>query len=182
MRGDKMRSIPVSLNRPLTTPFKVRSCAPGMPANDTGRRPAAGNAKFGGSLAVGDDDGLDLRAIVRRLDRIEALLQQQIETRQTILRVGTLELDLVERTARRVKRSIELLPREYGLLKYMMHHSGEVLARSTLLEDVWRYKFTPATNLVDVHMSRLRHKVDWPNEVPMIHNVRGAGFILQPEF
>jgi DNA-binding response OmpR family regulator len=182
MRGDRMRSIPVNSSRSLTTPFKVRSYAPGMSSYDTRHRLAEGKAQSGGALAVRDDRNLDPRAIVHRLDRIEALLQQQIEARETILRVGTLELDLVEHTARRMKRLIELLPREYVLLKYLMEHSGEVVTRNALLKDVWHYTFTPATNRIDVHMSRLRNKIDGTNEVRMIHNVRGAGFILQSEF
>ena len=74
---------------------------------------------------------------------------------------------------------IDLLPREFRLLEYMMQRSDQLLTRAMLLEEVWNYKFVPATNLVDVHMGRLRHKVDGPDEVPMIHNVRGAGFILR---
>ena len=73
-----------------------------------------------------------------------------------------------------------LLPHEFRLLEYMMQRSDQLLTRAMLLEEVWNYKFVPATNLVDVHMGRLRHKVDGPNEAPMIHNVRGAGFILRP--
>jgi two-component system OmpR family response regulator len=65
------------------------------------------------------------------------------------------------------------------LLEYMMQHSDQLLTRAMLLEEVWNYKFIPTTNLVDVHMGRLRHKVDGPGETPMIHNVRGAGFILR---
>jgi two-component system OmpR family response regulator len=175
-----MRSIPLNFNRPLASPFKVRRCTPGLPANDARNRPGTDHTLYGGPSA-GCDDGVDPQTIVDRLDRIEALLQRQIETRETILRVGALELDLVERDARRVTRTIDLLPREYGLLKYMMQHSGQLLTRSRLLEDVWHYKFIPVTNLVDVHISRLRHKIDGPNEAPMIHNVRGAGFILRAE-
>jgi two-component system, OmpR family, response regulator len=74
---------------------------------------------------------------------------------------------------------IDLLPREFRLLEYMMRRSDQLLTRAMLLEEVWNYKFVPATNLVDVHMGRLRHKVDGPDETPMIHNVRGAGFILR---
>ena len=92
---------------------------------------------------------------------------------------GPLELDLIERTARRGDRVIDLLPREFRLLEYMMRRSDQLLTRAMLLEEVWNYKFVPATNLVDVHMGRLRHKVDGPGETPMIHNVRGAGFILR---
>ena len=81
--------------------------------------------------------------------------------------------------AGRGERTIALLPQEFRLLRYMMQHNGQLLKRSTLLEDVWHYKFIPKTNLVDVHMGRLRHKVNGPNEAPMIHNIRGAGFILR---
>src|SRR5438477_279147 len=84
-----------------------------------------------------------------------------------------------EITAERADRVIDLLPREFRLLEYMMQRSDQLLTRAMLLEEVWNYKFVPATNLVDVHMGRLRHKVDGPGEVPMIHNVRGAGFILR---
>ena len=110
---------------------------------------------------------------------IEALLRRPAETRETILRVGQLELDLIERTAKRDERNIDLLPREFRLLEYMMRRSDQLLTRAMLLEEVWNYKFVPTTNLVDVHMGRVRHKVDQPGETPMIHNVRGAGFILR---
>jgi DNA-binding winged helix-turn-helix (wHTH) protein len=84
----------------------------------------------------------------------------------------------VDATAKRGNREIDLRPREFQLLKYMMQRSEQLLTRATLLKDVWRYKFVPETNLVDVHMGRLRRKVDAPNEPPMIRNVRGLGFIL----
>jgi DNA-binding winged helix-turn-helix (wHTH) protein len=106
-------------------------------------------------------------------------LQRLVDNRETILRVGPLQLDLIDRTAKRNKRVIDLLTQEFHLLKYMMQHSNQVLKRSTLLKEVWHYKVTPSTNLVDVHMGRLRRKVDGPNETRMIHNVRCRGFILQ---
>jgi DNA-binding response OmpR family regulator len=96
----------------------------------------------------------------------------------TVLRVGPLELDLIDRTAKRNDRGIDLRPREFRLLKYMMQRSGRLLTRATLLKDVWNYRFVPETNLVDVHMGRLRRKVDGSNEPPMIRNVRGVGFVL----
>ena len=98
----------------------------------------------------------------------------------TVLRVGPLELDLIDRTVKRDDREIDLRPREFRLLKYMMQRSGKLLTRATLLKDVWNYKFVPETNLVDVHMGKLRRKVDASNELPMIRNVRGVGFVLSP--
>ena len=96
----------------------------------------------------------------------------------TVLRVGLLELDLIDRTVKRGDREIDLRPREYRLLKYMMQRSGRLLTRAALLKDVWNYKFVPETNLVDVHMGKLRRKIDAPNEPPMIRNVRGVGFVF----
>jgi len=131
-------------------------------------------------LRMGGDDYLTKPfAIDELLARIDVLLRRPIETRETILRVGSLELDLIKRTAKRGERAIDLLPREFRLLEYMMQHNDQLLTRAMLLEEVWSYKFVPATNLVDVHMGRLRHKVDMPNEAPMINSVRGAGFILR---
>jgi two-component system, OmpR family, response regulator len=131
-------------------------------------------------LRMGGDDYLTKPfAMAELIARIEALLRRPVEGRETALRVGPLELDLIERTARRGDRSIDLLPREFRLLAYMMRRKEQMLTRAMLLEEVWNYKFVPQTNLVDVHMGRLRHKVDGPEEVPMIHNVRGVGFILR---
>jgi two-component system, OmpR family, response regulator len=131
-------------------------------------------------LRMGGDDYLTKPfAFVELVARIEALLRRPADSRETTLRVGPLELDLIERAVKRGERKIDLLPREFRLLEYMMRRSDQLLTRAMLLEEVWNYKFVPATNLVDVHMGRLRHKVDGPGEIPMIHNVRGAGFILR---
>ena len=132
-----------------------------------------------GLRAGGDDYLTKPFATVELVARIEALLRRPAESRDTVLRVGPLELALIERTAKRGDRTIDLLPREFRLLEYMMRRKDQMLTRAMLLEEVWNYKFVPQTNLVDVHMGRLRRKVDEPNEPPMIHNVRGVGFILR---
>ena len=110
---------------------------------------------------------------------LDTPLHQPAAIRETALRVGPLELDLLQRTARRGDRPIQLLPREFRLLEYMMRRRDEVLSRAILLKEIWNYRFVPKTNLVDVHMGRLRRKVDEPHEAPMIKNVRGVGFILR---
>jgi two-component system, OmpR family, response regulator len=132
-----------------------------------------------GLRAGGDDYLTKPFELIELTARIEALLRRPTDSRETKLRVGPLELDLIERTATRGDRSIELLPREFRLLEYMMRRKDQMLTRGMLLEEVWKYKFVPQTNLVDVHMGRLRRKVDEPQEPPMIHNVRGVGFILR---
>lgn len=110
---------------------------------------------------------------------IDMPLHEPAAIRETILRVGPLEVDLLERTAKRGDRAMQLLPREFRLLEYMMRRRDEILSRAILLKEIWNYKFVPETNLVDVHMGRLRRKVDAPQEVPMIRNMRGVGFILR---
>jgi len=132
-----------------------------------------------GLRAGGDDYLTKPFAIVELVARIEALLRRPAESRDTVLRVGPLELDLLSRTAKRDDRPIELLPREFRLLEYMMRRKDQLLTRTMLFEEVWNYKFVPQSNLVDVHMGRLRRKVDMPDQQPMIHNVRGEGFILR---
>jgi two-component system, OmpR family, response regulator len=132
-----------------------------------------------GLRAGGDDYLTKPFATAELIARIEALLRRPPDSRATMLQVGPLKLDLIERTAQRGGRVIELLPREFRLLEYMMRRKNQMLTRAMLLEEVWNYKFIPQTNLVDVHMGRLRHKVDQAHEPPMIHNVRGAGFILR---
>jgi len=112
---------------------------------------------------------------------IEALVQRAVDTPETKLHAGPLELDLIERTAKRGDRSIDLLPREFRLLEYMMRREGRILTREMLLREVWKYRFVPKSNLVDVHMGRLRRKIDGPHEPPMILTVHRKGFILRSD-
>jgi two-component system, OmpR family, response regulator len=131
-------------------------------------------------LKVGGDDYVTKPFSLPELSaRVEALLRRPIETRATVLRVGSLELDLIERTAKRNKRSIELSKSEFKLLEYFMRRPERVITRDMLLEDVWHYRFLPQTNLIDVHIGRLRRKIDAANEEPFLVNVRGMGFFLR---
>ncbi len=140
---------------------------------------SAVNDRVRGLRAGGDDYLAKPFALSELAARLEALLRRPADPRETVLHVGSLELDLLARTASRGRRELELLPREFQLLEYMMRREGQVLTRAMLLENVWNYRFVPQTNLVDVHIGRLRRKVDGPDELPMILSVRGAGFMLR---
>ncbi|MFT3761111.1 MAG: response regulator transcription factor [Pseudoxanthomonas sp.] len=96
----------------------------------------------------------------------------------TRIKVGELELDLLKRSARRAGKDIELQPREFRLLEYLMRQAGRVVTRTMLLEAVWDYHFDPQTNVIDVHVSRLRQKIDQGFDAPLLHTVRGAGYRL----
>ena len=137
------------------------------------------NDRVRGLRAGGDDYLAKPFALSELAARLEALLRRPADARETLLHVGPLELDLLARTACRGRRELELLPREFQLLEYMMRREGQVLTRAMLLENVWNYRFVPQTNLVDVHIGRLRRKVDAPDEPPMILSVRGSGFMLR---
>jgi two-component system OmpR family response regulator len=137
------------------------------------------NDRVRGLRAGGDDYLAKPFALEELAARLEALLRRPSDPRETLLRVGPLELDLIARVARRGHRELELLPREFQLLEYMMRREGQVLTRAMLLENVWNYRFVPQTNLVDVHVGRLRKKLDAAGEPPMILSVRGAGFQLR---
>jgi two-component system, OmpR family, response regulator len=131
-------------------------------------------------LKAGGDDYLTKPFAMEELAaRLEALLRRPIETRESVLRVGPIVMDLIDRTVTRDGREIELLPREFRLLEYLLRRPDRVLTRDMLLEDVWHYRFIPQTNLVDVHIGKLRRKIDGPSEVPLIHSIRGAGFMLR---
>jgi len=97
----------------------------------------------------------------------------------TVLHVGDLTLDLIKHKVTRSGRNINLQPREFRLLEYLMQHTGQVVTRSMLLENVWDYHFDPQTNVIDVQISRLRSKIDKDFDTPLLHTVRGAGYKLQ---
>ena len=131
-------------------------------------------------LRAGGDDYLTKPFAFAELSaRVDALLRRSPETRATVLRVGDLEVDLLAREARRGARLLDLQPRELRLLEQLVRHHGQVVTRAMLFEQVWHYHFDPRTNLIDVHIGRLRRKVDLPDEPPLIHTVRGVGFTLR---
>jgi two-component system, OmpR family, response regulator len=112
--------------------------------------------------------------------RLEALLRRpaELQPEETRLACADLELDLISRTARRGGRQIELLPREFQMLEYLMRRKGRVVTRTMLLEGLWDYRFDPKTNVIDVHISRLRRKIDAEGEAQLIRTVRGSGYTL----
>jgi two-component system OmpR family response regulator len=132
-----------------------------------------------GLRAGGDDYLTKPFAFAELTARVDALLRRSPEPRATLLRIGDLELDLLAREARRGTRNLELQPRELRLLEYLVRHHGQVVTRAMLFEQVWHYHFDPRTNLIDVHIGKLRRKVDLPGETPLIHTVRGVGFVLR---
>ena len=130
-------------------------------------------------LRAGGDDYLPKPfALVELVARLDALLRRPAALRETTLRVGPFRLDLLARAAWRGARPLDLLPRELELLEYLLRRAGQVVTRSMLLQDVWGYRFEPRSNVVDVHMSKLRRKVDAPPEPPSLFNVRGIGYRL----
>jgi two-component system OmpR family response regulator len=132
-----------------------------------------------GLKAGGDDYLAKPYAFTELLARIEALLRRRDRlTAPTRIQITDLNVDLVERTVRRGSREIELTAREFDLLVYLMRHANQIVTRKALLEHVWGMTFDPQTNVVDVHMSRLRQAVDRGFEQPMIHTVRGVGYQL----
>ncbi len=135
-----------------------------------------------GLKAGGDDYLTKPFAFSELLARVEALTRRgKAEGPQTRLLVGDLEMDLLSRSVRRAGQKIDLQPREFRLLEYLMRHAGQVVTRTMLLEGVWDYHFDPQTNVIDVHVSRLRQKIDKPFATSLIHTVRNAGYMLREE-
>ncbi len=128
----------------------------------------------------GDDYLVKPFAFSELLARLEALTRRRdAEIPETRLRVADLEMDLLSRRVKRAGKTIDLQPREFRLLEYLMRHSGQVVTRTMLLEKVWDYHFDPQTNVIDVHVSRLRSKIDRGFDPPLLHTVRGAGYVLR---
>ena len=132
-----------------------------------------------GLQAGGDDYLVKPYAFPELIARIEALARRRdTGSVQTLLKVGELEMDLIARTVHRSGQEIDLQPREFQLLEFMMRHAGQSVTRTMLLEKVWHYHFDPQTNVIDVHISRLRSKIDKGFDRPMLQTVRGAGYRL----
>jgi two-component system OmpR family response regulator len=133
-----------------------------------------------GLRSGGDDYLTKPYAFAELLARLDALMRRRDPGAvKTKVNVGDLELDLLSRTARRNGTAIELQPREFRLLEYLMRHAGQIVTRTMLLENVWEYHFDPQTNVIDVHISRLRAKIDKGFTAPLLHTVRGAGYMIR---
>jgi len=138
------------------------------------------NHRVEGLKAGGDDYLVKPYAFAELIARVEALARRrETGSVQTLLRVGELEMDLIGREVRRKGQEIDLQPREFQLLEFLMRHAGQSVTRTMLLERVWEYHFDPQTNVIDVHISRLRSKIDKGFERPMLQTVRGAGYRLE---
>jgi two-component system OmpR family response regulator len=139
------------------------------------------DARVEGLRAGGDDYLTKPFAFSELLARLDALLRRarQSPAAETTLRVADLELDQLTRTVKRGENVIALQPREYRLLEYLMSNAGRVVTRTMLLEQVWDYHFDPQTNVIDVHISRLRGKIDKGFDQPLLQTVRGAGYMIR---
>src|ERR1700760_3968667 len=137
------------------------------------------DARVRGLRAGGDDYLTKPFAPDEMAARVEVLLRRKrAPTPETVLRVGDMELDLIGRRASRGGEVLELLPIEFRLLEFLMRNSGQVLTRTMIFENVWGYHFDPGTNVIDVHIARLRRKVDTIEGAPLIRTVRGCGYVF----
>ena len=135
-----------------------------------------------GLRAGGDDYLTKPYAFTELLARVEVLNRRaSARESETMYRAGDLELDRLSHTVRRGGKDILLQPREFRLLEYLMRHAGQVVTRTMLLENVWDYHFDPQTNVIDVHVSRLRGKIEKGFDKPVLHTVRGAGYMLKAD-
>jgi two-component system OmpR family response regulator len=168
---------------------------PGLPGIETVQSMRAGGLKtpvlmltalgsvddrVAGLNAGADDYLVKPYALAELVARVEALSRRR-ETGgvQTVLKVGDLEMNLIARTVHRDGQEIDLQPREFQLLEFLMRHAGQSVTRTMLLEKVWEYHFDPQTNVIDVHISRLRSKIDKGFDKAMLQTVRGAGYRLE---
>ena len=133
-----------------------------------------------GLRAGGDDYLVKPFASREMLARVDALARRSASVlRETVLRVGDLEIDLLGRTVHRRRRQIDLLPREFKLLEYLARNVGQAVSRAMLLQHVWDLHFDPTTNVIDVYVGRVRRKIDGGQDYPLIHTIRGVGFCLR---
>ncbi|BBL53603.1 response regulator transcription factor [Bartonella quintana] len=138
------------------------------------------NDRVMGLRAGGDDYLTKPYAFSELLARVEVLQRRKNpKEAETVYCVGNLELDRLAHTVKRGDKNIVLQPREFRLLEYLMRYAGQVVTRTMLLENVWDYHFDPQTNVIDVHISRLRAKIEKDFDVPLLHTVRGAGYMLK---
>jgi two-component system OmpR family response regulator len=136
--------------------------------------------RVAGLKAGGDDYLVKPYAFPELIARVEALARRRdTGSVHTLLRVGDLEMDLIGRVVKRAGQEIDLQPREFQLLEFLMRHAGQSITRTMLLEKVWEYHFDPQTNVIDVHISRLRGKIDKGFDKAMLQTVRGAGYRLE---
>src|SRR5688572_17847900 len=133
-----------------------------------------------GLKAGGDDYLVKPFAFAELLARLEALNRRRpTDAPESRLAVDDLEMDLLSRRVSRAGKPVDLQPREFKLLEYMMRQAGQVVTRTMLLENVWDYHFDPQTNVIDVHISRLRRKIDSGFDKPLLHTIRGAGYMVR---
>jgi len=137
--------------------------------------------RVAGLRAGGDDYLVKPYAISELTARLEALARRQAGKNETSLTLADLSVDLVARTVKRAGEPIDMQPREFVLLEYLLRNQGQIVTRRMLLENVWNYQFDPQTNVIDVHISRLRAKIDRDFTPPLLHTIRGAGYMMRAE-